>query len=223
MKRNLYTLLLVSVLLTLLSCGSNNSKTSADSSAKEIAKEMADMKSTVVSYKTIMQAEGIKSVIISKQWIDIKNERFASEVDTETDMMGTKTKQSTIIISADGWECVLNPADKTGVKTKSGGEDDESPLAQLKSDDDQTFRQMIEKEGGKILGNETFLGKNCISVEMTIEDEATKMWYYKGIPLKVTNNRYSMEATSIDENVSIPNSRFKIPSDYTISEIPNMP
>ncbi len=223
MKRNLNALLLVTVLLTLLSCGSNNSKTTADSSAKEIAKEIADMKSTVVSYQTTMQAEGIKSVITSKQWIDIKNNRFASEMSTETDMMGNKTKQNTIIVSADGWECVLNPADKTGVKTKSGGDDDESPLAQLKSDDDQTFRQMIENEGGKILGNETFLGKNCITVEMTIEDHATKMWYYKGIPLKIENNSYSMEATSIEENVSIPDSRFKIPSDYTINEIPGMP
>lgn len=74
-----------------------------------------------------MQAEGIKSVITSKQWIDIKNNRFASEMSTETDMMGNKTKQNTIIVSADGWDCVLNPADKTGVKTKSGGDDDESP------------------------------------------------------------------------------------------------
>jgi hypothetical protein len=177
MKRNLNALMVVTVLLTLFSCGSNNSKTTADSSAKEIANEIANMKSTVVSYQLTMQAEGVKSVTTSKQWIDIKNDRFASEASTETEMMGSKTKQNTIIISADGWECVLNPADKTGVKTKSGDDDDESPLAQLKSDDDQTFRQMIENEGGKILGNETFLGKNCITVEMTIEDQATKMWY----------------------------------------------
>jgi hypothetical protein len=223
MKRFYCLVIPVLVLLTTSSCSRNNSKATADSTAKELAQEMADMKSTVVSYKTTMQSDGIKSVIISKQWIDLKNDRFATEMSTETDMMGTKTKQNTIIVSADGWECILNPADKTGIKTKSGSEDDENPLSQLKSDDDQTFRQMIEKEGGEILGNETFLGKNCIVVEMTIEDQSTKMWYYKGIPLKIANNNYSMEATSIEENVSIPGSRFEIPADYAISEMPDMP
>jgi hypothetical protein len=32
-----------------------------------------------------------------------------------------------------------------------------------------------------------------------------------------------MVATSIEENVSIPDSRFKIPTGYTINEIPDMP
>lgn len=219
MKRFNYSLILGLVLLTTFSCSQSNSKTTADSSAKEIAQEMADMKSTVVSYKTTMQSEGIKSVTISKQWIDIKNSRFASEISTETDMMGNKTKQNTIIVSADGWECVLNPSAKTGIKTKTGSEDDGSPFAQLKSDDDQTFRQMIEKENGKMLGNETFLGKNCIVIEITDEGQSTKMWYYKGIPLKIANNNYNMEATSFNENVSIPGSRFKVPADYTISEV----
>ena len=45
----------------------------------------------------------------------------------------------------------------------------------IKSQEDQTFKQMIEKEGGKVVGNETFLGKNCIVVEMNKEGQSMKM------------------------------------------------
>jgi hypothetical protein len=87
---------------------------------------------------------------------------------------------------------------------------------------------MIEKEGGKILANETFLGKDCIVVEVTEQgDEGqsmkTKMWYYKGIPLKMANDFYTMEATKFEENISIPDNKFEVPAGIEIAEMPSMP
>lgn len=107
---------------------------------------------------------------------------------------------------------------------KMNGEDDEddSPMNNIKSDDAQTFRQMIEKEGGKILGNEDFIGKDCILVELMNEGNKSKMWYYKGIPLKMEAKGYKMEVTKLEEGVSIPDSKFKVPSGITITDMPNM-
>ena len=215
-------IIFAALLLLLSSCKNNNSSITADSTTTEIAGEIAGMKSTVISYTMEMQAEGVKSVTLATQWIDIKNDRFASEMTTETEMMGSKTKSSTIIISADGWEYILNPDTKTGMKIKSGKADEDDPFENIKPEDEQTFRQMIEKEGGKIVGNEDFLGKNCIIVEMIIEEQTTRMWYYKGIPLKISNPEQSMEATKFEENVSIPDNVFSVPAEYKISEMPDM-
>ena len=102
-------------------------------------------------------------------------------------------------------------------------EAEENPMDLIKSQEDQTFIQMIEKEGGKIVGNETFLGKNCIVVEMNKEGQSMKMWYYKGIPLKMTNPVFTLEATKLEENASIPSSKFEVPKDIKFSELPTMP
>ncbi len=102
-------------------------------------------------------------------------------------------------------------------------EAEENPMDLIKSQEDQTFKQMIEKEGGKIVGNETFLGKNCIVVEMNKDGQSMKMWYYKGIPLKMTNPVFTLEATKFEENASIPSSKFEVPKDIKFSELPTMP
>lgn len=223
MHMKISPIVIISALLLIVSsCKNNNSSITADSTTTEIAAEITGMKSTVISYTMKMQAEGLQSITQATQWIDIKNDRFASEMTTETEMMGSKTKSSTIIISAGGWEYILNPDTKTGMKIKSGKTDENNPFDNIKPEDEQTFRQMIEKEGGKIIGNENFLGKNCIIVEMMIEQQATKMWYYKGIPLKISNKAQSMEATKFEENVTIPDNVFSVPAEYKISEMPEM-
>lgn len=216
-------LILTLAFFVLYGCKNNNSSITADSSAADIAEEIAGMSSMVVSYKTTMQSEGMKSVISSIQWIDMKNDRFATEMLTETEMAGTKTKESSLLIQTDGWEYILKPDEKTGIKMKGGETEDGDPTPGIKPENEETFRQVVEKEGGKIAGNETLLGKNCIVVEMIQEGETAKMWYYKGIPLKMISNGYVMEATKIEENVTIPESRFQVPAGFNIAEMPLIP
>lgn len=207
----------------LLSCGQKSSKNASnpDATAKEMAQEMADVKSYLIEYKTTMDMQGMKSTTISKQWIDIKNDRLAMETETETDMMGQKTKESGLTINKDGWTYVINLSNKTGLKMKSDG-NEEDPMENIKPENEETFRQIVEKDGGKIIGNEDFLGKNCIVVEMKNEGTTMKMWYYKGIPLKMSSNIYVMEATKLEEGVSIPNSKLDIPQGIKITEMPSM-
>ena len=209
------------------SCNNSSTKSNADDKMKDIATDMASMKSYVIEYKTVMSAPQMKSTSVMTQWIDSKNERFAMESTGETEMMGTKQSSKSLMIEDGEWSYMIDLMAKTGYKSK-GGEAEDDPTDLIKSEDDVTFRQMIEKEGGKILANESFLGKDCIVVEIMEKgddgkSEPTKMWYYKGIPLKMSNKVYTMEATKFEENVSIPNSRFEVPAGITMSEMPGMP
>ena len=209
------------------SCNSSSTTTNADDKMKDIAGDMASMKSYIIEYKTVMDMPQMKSTTTMTQWIDSSKDKFAMESASETEMMGTKQNSKSLMIDDGEWSYMIDLDAKTGYKSKSG-EADDSPTDMIKSDDEVTFRQMIEKEGGKILANETFLGKDCIVVEISEKSDdvkmlATKMWYYKGIPLKMSNKAYTMEATKFEENVSIPASKFEVPTGITMSEMPAMP
>ena len=210
-----------------ISCNNSSSTSNADDKMKDIAADAVSMKSYVIAYKVVMSAEQVKSTTTMTQWIDMGNDRFAMESVSETEMMGTKQSGKSLVIDDGKWSYMIDMATKSGFKSKSGeGEDD--PTDMIKSDDEVTFRQMIEKDGGKVLANENFLGKDCIVVQLMENDDEgkallSKMWYYKGIPLKMTNSVYTMEATKFEENVSIPASRFQVPAGITMSEMPSMP
>jgi outer membrane lipoprotein-sorting protein len=219
MKKIIYLFIFT---IVFASCKNDNAKTNADSSIKEVAAEMAGMKTYMIQYKMEMDATGIKSTSLVTQYIDMKNDKSAIETETSGEMMGVKTDEKSLTIIDENWTYVINLKDKTGMKMKNDEVEDD-PMEMIKSDDDVTFRQMIEKDGGKIVGNETFLGKKCIVVELSQEGQTMKMWYYKGIPLKMENQLYKMEATKFEENVSIPASKFVVPDGIKLSEMPSMP
>lgn len=218
--KNLF-LILISA-LAIVACKKSDSKLTADSTVKEVAKEIANMNSYIIEYKQEMNVQGMKSSSVMTQYIDIENNKFAMETETSSDIMGTKTNEKSLTINDKEYTYIINPNQKTGMKMKSD-EAEENPMDLIKSQEDQTFKQMIEKEGGKIVGNETFLGKNCIVVEMNKDGQNMKMWYYKGIPLKMTNPVFTLEATKFEENASIPSSKFEVPKDIKFSELPTMP
>jgi outer membrane lipoprotein-sorting protein len=227
MKKIKFLTFAIVIAIIAISCNNTSSTSNADDKMKDIAADAASMKSYVIEYKMVMSAEQVKSTTTMTQWIDMGNDRFAMESVSETEMMGTKQSGKSLIIDDGEWSYMIDPATKSGFKSKSGeGEDD--PTDMIKSDDEVTFRQMIEKDGGKVLANESFLGKDCIVVELMEKNDdgksmPTKMWYYKGIPLKMVNSLYTMEATKFEENVSIPASRFEVPAGITLSEMPSMP
>lgn len=226
MMRSMALVLSGMIFLAFTACNSGGQKTNADSAMSEIAGEMAGIKTMMIEYKTTVKAEGMKSTSVMTQWIDNEHNRHAVYTEGQTEVMGMKTDEKSVIISKDGWSYMINMIDQTGFKSKDT-ESDEDPTDKILPEDNVTFRQMIEKEGGKILGNESFLGKDCIVVEISEKEDGqpmqTKMWYYKGIPLKMANSFYTMEATKFEENVSIPGNRFEIPAGIKISEMPEMP
>lgn len=220
------TIKLLSVALIALvigfSCKNKNSSADADDKMKDIASELADMKTYVIDYISTINAEGYISTTKTTQWMDMGKDLLAIESTTETEMMGNTQISNSLIIVDKDWNYNIDLDKKSGYKLKND-ESEDSPADKILSDDDVTFRQMIEKEGGVILGNETFLGKNCILAEISENDDEgnaikTKMWYYKGIPLKISNDAYTMEATKFEENVRIPSSKFKVPKDIKLIE-----
>ena len=227
MKTLRFLTMAISAITLFASCNNSTTTSNADDKMKDIAGDMASMKSYIIEYKTVMSVPQMKSITTMTQWIDVGNDKFVMESATETEMMGTKQSSKSLMIEDGEWSYMIDLEAKTGYKSKSG-ESEDDPKDLIKSDDEVTFRQMIEKEGGKILANETFLGKDCIVVEISEKSDdgkalATKMWYYKGIPLKMSNKSYTMEATKFEENVSIPASKFEVPSGITMSEMPAMP
>lgn len=219
MKTKIFLLALTATIL--LSCGSKNTQNASnpDANVKEVAEALASAKTYYIEYVTKMEAEGVKSTSLMKQWVDVQNNLIAMESQTENEMMGQKTKMNSLMINNEKGGYVINLDEKTGFKMSNDG-DDENPADDLKPEDPETFRQMIESEGGKILGNENFLGKNCIVAELNEDGNTAKMWYYKGIPLKMESKSYTMEATKFEESVSIPAGRFELPADIKITEIP---
>lgn len=217
-------MILATLALLLTSCGGGGTNANADSKMEDVVKEIAGLKTFIIEYKTTVNTPQMISTSIMTQWIDNENDRHAIHTESENEYMGRKEKQHSLMIMKDGWSYMIDLTNKSGFKSKDM-ESDEDPTEMFKSDDDVTFRQMIESEGGKILGNEKFLGRDCIVVEISEEDESgetglTKMWYYKGIPLKMTNAYYTMEALKFEENASIPADRFEVPADINISEMP---
>jgi hypothetical protein len=217
------TLSLATVLLT--SCGGIGSNTTADSKIADVVEEMAATKSYMIEYKTTVNAPEMKSTAATTTWIDNTNDRQAVFTDTESEVMGRKQGGKSLMIMKDGWSYMIDLTQKTGFKTKEDAIEDSS-MDMMETEDDVTFRQMIESEGGKIVGNEQFLGRDCIVVEMNDEGETgdpmlTKIWYYKGILLKMTNAITTMEATRFEENISISSDKFEVPGDIIISDLPS--
>lgn len=113
---------------------------------------------------------------------------------------------------------------KTGTKTinkflenMTGNADDEDMI--------EVGEQMLENMGGKKVGTETVLGKQCDVWE--ISSMGTKIWVWNGIALKTTidflGQSYSIIATNIQVDVTVPANKLKIPKGFTITEMQNIP
>ncbi len=225
--KTIYLLFISIVLLVLVnSCKNESASLNPDATVKEIVKEMEKSKTFIIKYKTVVNYEDTKNVSTSTEWIDLVNDRLAIETESEVNMMGEKRKNKdlTIIKNKETW--LINLIDKTGFKAGESKILKENQTEIIKSEDDATFRQKVEANGGKIVGNETFLGKNCIVIELPDssgkKEMKSKMWYYQGIPLKMANAYYNMEAVEIQENVDIPAEKFEVPAGIKMRDMPGM-
>lgn len=78
-------------------------------------------------------------------------------------------------------------------------------------------KNMMESMGGKMLGNEEFLGYNCEVWELM----GGKQWNYKGVMLKMEMTALGIKtvtrATNIRWNISVPEAHFTLP-DFPIQK-----
>ena len=204
------TLSVLTIFLLLQSCGGG----------KDGNNQTSDFKTMVIEFQTTTSIIGVKTAEHQTQWIDQKNNKKAVLTIKETSLMGQITKEETLDINDGDWWYSIDLKAKTGTKGNSKAIKDMAvSIGSMMNIDEKGLREFVEKNGGKIIGNESFLGKDCLVYEMM----GTKQWMYKGIVLKAVMGEITMiEAIKIEEDVNIPAERFNIPEGITITEIPNL-
>lgn len=216
-KINNVSILWAAILIFLVSC--NKSKTGSNNN------EDADYSSIVVTYANSVDMMGVKTTTNETIWNDLANNRKATYTTTETDFLEKNTKEETLQIEDGDWAYNINLNDKTGTKSNlKEMKDMASAMASglaMSGDlkDLKSLKDFVEKNGGKMLPNETILGKECTVYEVM----GSKQWLYKGMVLKATmGDKVIINAVKVEENVNIPDDKFKIPEGITITDAPNL-
>lgn len=218
-KINNASILLATISISLLSCGGDKSKAGSSNN------ETADYSTIVVTYENTVDMMGVKTTTNETVWNDIDKNRKATYTSTITNFMGQNTKEETLSIENGDWGYNINLKDKTGTKgnIKEMKEMATALAAGLAMSGDlknlKSLKDFVESNGGKMLPNETILGKECTVYELM----GTKQWMYKGMVLKATmGDKVMMNAVKVEENIKIPDEKFEVPTGITITDAPEM-
>ena len=208
-----FTVILMSLVLILISCKSETSKTDSETndSTETImptSKGRYAMKSGILEYKTEMMNMEMKQTLT---FDDYGNKEVT---DVEMEMMGTKIH--TVTITKDGFIYSLNMEKKTA--TKMNGK---SPNI----DFENLGEEMVKDMNLKKLGTENFLGKTCEKMSIDYKKMNMKGIYliYKGLPLmadtQMGSTKMKLIGVKFIEDAAIPAETFDIPADFTITEM----
>ena len=181
-----------------------------------------EVKSGIVEYKidgggSIMgmktSTKGTKTIAF-KDWgnVEISDET----VEEEAPMQGVKTKRT--LSKFDNLALYTVDFDQKIITKMDAMQED-----YIKSNTNYTKygRDMLEKNGGKLVGHENVLGYKCEVWEWM----GSKIWVYKGVTLKLEGSmmgiKMSEEATKVQFDVAVPSSRFELPN-YPVKSINEM-
>jgi hypothetical protein len=142
---------------------------------------------------------------------------------SEMRMAGLIFKENKLTILDGEWTYNIDMDKKSGSKIKT-------PLlkeltAKSKTNDlTEVGEKMLKQMGGKIIGQETVLGKKCDLWE--VKSLGTKMWVWNYIPLKIETvmlgNTITINAVKIDLDSNINADKFSVPKDVVISDGPDL-
>ncbi len=191
--KNLLKLFLLLAVFSVAFAGSNKFK-------------LYGFKSAIIEYKLSGQESGTQTTYIKEYGF-----KQAEYKKTSSSIMGIKSEKNEVVIQ-DGFDLItVDLKEKTGIKMKN-----EMAIAMAESNVDpaEFGKEMLKALGGKKLDKtETILGKKCD----IWEDKAGtwKQWIWKNRLLKSVNTslgmKFTMEATSIKVDVSVPDSKFEAP------------
>ncbi|HOJ19134.1 MAG TPA: hypothetical protein PLT92_11295 [Ignavibacteriaceae bacterium] len=187
-----------------------------------------EFKSMIIDYETESSVMGTKTKGTKTVWIDQFGEKEASYTKATTTMSllgmnSTEEKEDLSII--DGKTAyTINLIEKTGFKSDITEMQNMANAFALNYQRNgkkyKNLREFVEDNKGEWIGEETFLGKKCeVFVLMEV-----KMWMYKNVVLKSEGQMKGMDITetakSIQEGVSIPKDKFKVPAGITLTDMP---
>ncbi len=183
---------------------------------EEINKKRYYVQSGIIKYKISGNTTGTEEIYFDN-WG--KREVQITKSITETTFFGIKNKQEeyTMNILDGDISYGIDLKKKTGVKTLNAGMTTISAMGNGKSP--RTMgKEMLKQIGGEKIGDEEIMGKKC-EVWKAL---GTKIWFWKGIPLKLSSNilgiERTLEAVELKTNVKIDDYRFKVPVDIKITD-----
>jgi len=212
--------------IALFSCKSNDaSKTGSSDSTQTSSTDASSskapdgakykLKSAVVTFTS--EIMGMKQNIT--QYFDDYGKKEAVYVDATMDLgIGEPMKINSAAINVDGYTYNIDLIKKTGSKVKQSGGGNPSNIDFSKMSEKMMKDMNIKKEG-----TETVMGKTCDVYSMDSKGMKGSFCVWNNISLKTTMKAMGMdtkmEATKLEENVSIPAAKFEVPSDVKISDM----
>ncbi|MEM7372939.1 MAG: hypothetical protein AAF587_30235 [Bacteroidota bacterium] len=169
-----------------------------------------EVESGIITYKLSGNMQSGTKTIYFDRW----GLREATYEESVTKIFGLKQKSETISF-LDG-ENMYNydPKKNTYMRTKNTLV---KPVADEMSNGEKSMtkggKAFLEGMGGKLIGNETFMGKDCEIWELASLNSTNYIW--KGVSLKATATLLGMttewEATDIQINVEVPEDKLSLP------------
>ena len=224
MKKTFIRSLNLSVLSFLLffaaACGNSTESTSGTSSEerKDAGYRRYQIESGIVEYAISGSQTGTETLYFDKWGM-----REAKYTNTEISAMGITQKTNQMTLMDGDWIYNVDLDKRTGTKMKN-------PLFEMIADKSGTKDfgemglQMLKEMGGEKTGSEEIAGKLCDVWES--KDLGSKSWIWNSLTLKTEVNMAGIAitilATKVDEGASIPEDKFTLPSDVTITEAPDM-
>lgn len=215
--KNLLSITFLILFLIVVSCGdSGRDDSSTDGIKSPLVKERKyGLKSAIIEYDISGSQEGSRRL-----FFDNWGERQA-EYSNTTITVGQFSKTANLLSIYDrDWQYVINLDSKTGTKSKS-------PLKELREElaDQQYFNELGEqailKMGGLKIGTEEYMGKECTVYDF--RNIGMRAWYWKWILLKSETRsgpvNIVVTARKIEEDVRIPEERFRVPNDITLNTV----
>lgn len=215
--KKLLSLTLLGAALIFVSCGdSGKDDSGADGSKSHLVKDRKyGIKSAIIEYDVSGSQEGSRRL-----FFDNWGARQA-EYSNTTITVGQFSKTANLLNITDGdWQYTINLDSKSGTKAKSS-------LKELKEElmGQQYFNELGEqaiiKMGGMKIGTEEYLGKECTVYEF--RNIGMRAWYWKWVLLKSETRSGPVSiivtARKIEEDVRVPEDRFRIPEDITLNTV----
>jgi len=218
--------LILAIVTVLLSCNSKETK-KFDTASVKSNKQSNQLKrykveSGIVTYETTMNGKVMGSIISGsgteklyfKDWGAIELLEEESTTTTKIKMFGqnsTETENVHTIAKLDNGESYHVDFKKKEIYAGRDMAMDMVKAFHPTSDAGETGKDMADSMGGKVIGNETFLGYDCEIYDLM----GSKQWIYKGVTLKMEMTVMGITtiktATSAKFDISVSDSYFELP------------
>lgn len=172
--------------------------------------------SGVVEYELSSGGMGSTMTGMRTEWWTDHGRKVATleKSTTKTELFGqknTERKEELTIIDGDT-VYTIDLLQKTGTKADIGQMKQMGRAMANRMGATEDPKKFVEKNGGKWLPAETFLGRKCDVVEMM----GVKTWTYKGVTLKTEGAMMGITTTQVakkfEENVRVPAAKFEVPT-----------